>query len=184
VRQIHNRAWLLMLLSAGLQILIFPLPNLYVLCWVALTPLLIALLRARRPETLQLQEAIKLLPARPFQAFLLAYSCGVLWYGGTCYWIYKTMRQYGGVNAPAAIGILILFCLYLAIYHGVFGLLISLLARGSRFSRGALVLAPVAWVAVELARTQITLGSTRHKPGGQHPARPHRHRNRSLWSLI
>jgi apolipoprotein N-acyltransferase len=145
-----------MLLSAGLQILIFPLPNFYVLCWVALTPLLVALLRARQPETLQLREGIKLLPAAPFQGFLLAYSCGVFWYGGTCYWIYKTMRQYGGVNAPAAVGILILFCLYLAIYHGVFGLLIGLLAGRSPFSRRALLLAPVAWVAVELARTRIS----------------------------
>jgi apolipoprotein N-acyltransferase len=156
VRQIYSRAWLLMLLSAGLQILIFPLPNLYILCWVALTPLLIALLRARQPETLQLREGIKLLPATPFQAFVLAYTCGILWYAGTCYWIYKTMRQYGGVNAPAAIGILILFCVYLALYHGVFGLLISLSAGGSPFSRRALLLAPVAWVAVELARTRIS----------------------------
>jgi apolipoprotein N-acyltransferase len=156
VTQIHHRAWLLMLLSAGLQILIFPLPNLYWLCWVALTPLLIALLRARQPETLQLREAVKLLPAKPLQGFLLAYVCGILWYGGTCYWIYSTMRQYGGVNAPAAVGILVLFCLYLALYHGAFGLLISLFANGSPFSRRALVLVPVTWVAVELARTRIT----------------------------
>ena len=156
MRQIHQRAWLLVLLSGGLQILIFPLPNFYVLCWVAVTPLLIALLRAREPDTLQLRESIKLLPAKPLQAFLLAYVCGILWYAGTCYWIYNTMRQYGGVNAPAAIGILILFCLYLAIYHGVFGLLISLFANASPFSRRALLLAPVAWVAVELARTRIT----------------------------
>jgi apolipoprotein N-acyltransferase len=156
VRQIHTRAWLLVLLSAGLQILIFPLPNLYFLCWIALTPLLIALLRARQPDTLQLREGIKLLPATPPQAFLLGYCCGILWYAGTCYWIYNTMRQYGGVNTPAAVGILILFCLYLAIYHGVFGALISVLAAGSPFSRRALLLAPFAWVAVELARTRIS----------------------------
>ncbi|HXY02032.1 MAG TPA: apolipoprotein N-acyltransferase [Terriglobales bacterium] len=156
VRQIHHRAWLLMLLSAGLQILIFPLPNLYILCWVAVTPLLIALLRARQPDTLQLREGIKLLPAKPLQGFVLGYGCGILWYGGTCYWIYSTMRQYGGVNAPAAVGILILFCLYLGLYHGLFGLLVSLLANGSPFSRRALVLVPVAWVAVELARTRIS----------------------------
>ena len=56
----------------------------------------------------------------------------------------------------AAVGILILFCLYLALYHGVFGLLISLLAGPSSFSRRALLLSPVMWVAVELARTRIT----------------------------
>ena len=31
----HKRAWLLMLLSAGLQIVVFPLPDLYFLCWFA-----------------------------------------------------------------------------------------------------------------------------------------------------
>ena len=70
------------------------------------------------------------------------------------------MRQYGGVGTLAALGLLFLFCLYLALYHGLFGLLIGLLARGgvgtNPFRRRALVLAPAAWVAVELARTRIT----------------------------
>jgi apolipoprotein N-acyltransferase len=167
----HKSAWLLVLLSAGLQILVFPLPNLYFLCWAAIAPLLVALLRAREPDTLQLQAGVKLLPARPGQAFLLAYCCGILWYAGTCYWIFNTMRQYGGVGTVAALGLLFLFCLYLALYHGLFGLLISLLAnsfgRGAQSSRteGAgtspgtrqvLLLAPFLWVAVELARTRVT----------------------------
>ena len=160
--RIHNSAWLLVLLSAVLQILIFPLPDLYFLDWAAVAPLLMALLRAREPDTLQVLAGVKLLPARPGQAFLLAYACGILWYAGTCYWIYNTMRQYGGVGTLAAAGLLFLFCLYLAIYHGVFGLLISLLASPDAgdgtnpFSRRALLLAPFAWVAVELARTRIT----------------------------
>jgi apolipoprotein N-acyltransferase len=156
VGRIHRSAWLLVLLSAGLQIVVFPLPNLYLLSWVAITPLIVALLRARPPETLQIRAGIKLLPARPLQAFLMAYACGILWYAGTCYWIYSVMRQYGGVNTAAGVGILILFCMYLAIYHGVFGLLISLLAANEHFSRRALLLSPVVWVAVELARTRIT----------------------------
>lgn len=153
---IHKSAWLLVLLSAALQILIFPLPNLYVLCWVAVTPLLIAILRARKPQTLQLRAGIKLLPATPLQAFFLAYACGILWYAGTCYWIFSVMHQYGGVNTPAGIGILFLFCLYLAIYHGIFGLLVSLLAGSGPFNVRTLLLSPVLWVAVELARTRIT----------------------------
>jgi len=156
VFHIHKSAWLVVLLSATVQILIFPLPNLYMLCWVAVTPLLIAILRARQPQTLQLRAGIKLLPATPLQAFLLAYACGILWYAGTCYWIYGVMHQYGGVNTPAGIGILILFCLYLAIYHGVFGLLVSLLAGSGPFNVRTLLLSPVVWVAVELARTRIT----------------------------
>ena len=156
VRQIHSIAWSLVLLSTVLQILIFPLANLYLLSWVAVAPLLVALLRARVPQTLQLRESPKLLPATPWQAFLMAYACGILWYAGTCYWIYSTMRQYGGVGTLPAVGLLILFCLYLGLYHGVFGLFFSLLAAGQGFSRRALLTAPLLWVAVELARTRIT----------------------------
>jgi apolipoprotein N-acyltransferase len=153
---IHKSAWLLVFVSALLQIVVFPLPNLYLLSWVAVTPLLIALSRARQPNTLQLTEGIKLLPASPWQGFIMGYCCGVVWYAGSCYWIYSTMRQYGGVNAPAAIGILFLFCLYLGLYHGAFGLLMSLLGERKLFTPRALLLSPVVWVAVELARTRIT----------------------------
>src|SRR2546425_8938746 len=66
------------------------------------------------------------------------------------------MRQYGGVNALAALGILILFCLYLGIYHGVFGLIVALLAGKNTAGRRTLVLAPFVWVAVELARARIS----------------------------
>jgi len=42
------------------------------------------------------------------------------------------------------------------LYHGFFGLLLSLMARRTRDYRMALVSAPILWVAVELARTRIT----------------------------
>src|ERR1700720_3126774 len=60
--RMHNSAWMLVLLSAGLQIVIFPLPDLYFLGWAAIAPLLAALLRAREPDTLQLRAGVKLLP--------------------------------------------------------------------------------------------------------------------------
>ncbi|HEX6803273.1 MAG TPA: apolipoprotein N-acyltransferase [Terriglobales bacterium] len=152
--RIERSAWALAILSAGLQVVTFPLPNIYVLSWIAVAPLLVALLRARQPETLQLQGAEKLQPASPWQGFLLGYLCGILWYGGNCYWVYNTMKQYGGISAAGAAGLLILFCLYLGLYHGAFGLITCLLAK--RSLRTALVLAPFAWVAVELARTRIS----------------------------
>jgi len=158
VRQIHSSAWLLVLLSAVLQILIFPLPNFYWLSWVAIAPLLVALLRTRPPQTLQLTEGIKLRPASPSQGFLLGYVCGILWYAGSCYWVYSTMHQYGGISAPVAVGMLILFSIYLGLYHGAFGLIISLLAGNpnDRVSSRALLLSPAVWVAIELARTRIS----------------------------
>ena len=161
---IERSAWLLVLLSAILQVLIFPLENLYILGWIAVTPLLVAVLRARRPETLQLQGSVKMLPARPLHGFLLGYVCGIVWYAGTCYWVYSTMKQYGGIGAPGASGLLFLFCLYLGLYHGLFGLIVSQLSSSSQ--RLALVLSPFLWVGVELARTRISgfpwdlLGST------------------------
>ena len=156
VRQIHFSAWLLVALSAVLQVLIFPLPGLYVLSWVAFAPLIVALLRARPAGALEVDGAPNLQAARPGQAFVLAYVSGILWYAGTCYWIYDTMHAYGGLNAPLAVLALFLFCLYLGLYHGFFGLLLSLAAGPGRDNRGALVAAPFLWVAVELARTRIT----------------------------
>src|SRR5215468_5315851 len=129
---IARRAWLLAIISAVLQALIFPLANLYMAGWVAIAPLLIAILRARNPETLQLKGMEKFVPANVKQGFLLGYLCGILWYGGTCYWVFNTMKQYGGIGMLGATGLLVLFCLYLALYHGAFGLIISLLARRSQ----------------------------------------------------
>ena len=156
VRQIHYSAWLLVVLSAILQILIFPLPGVYVLSWFALTPLILALLRARPVGDLEVAGSVKLGPATPWQGFHLGYVCGILWYAGTCYWIYDTMRQYGGLSTPEALLALFLFSCYLGLYHGVFGLLVSLLACPGRDYRRVLLTAPFLWVAVELARTRIT----------------------------
>jgi apolipoprotein N-acyltransferase len=145
----------LVLLSAVLQIVIFPLPGLYALSWLALAPLMVALLRARPAGELEIAGSPRFRPASAGQGFLLGYVCGIVWYAGTCYWVFDTMRKYGGLSAPWALLTLFLFCCYLGLYHGFFGLLLSLLAQ-PRDHRLALVGAPFLWVAVELARTLIT----------------------------
>ncbi len=144
------------MLSAVLQVVIFPLADLYWLSWIAVTPLVIALLRARPAGALQLDAPVKLVPASPWQGFLLAYLCGVLWSGGTCYWVFDTMHRYGGLPVAAAAFVLLLFCLYIGLYHGLFGLLMALVAAPRAPLRRPLVAAPFLWVAVELARTRIT----------------------------
>ncbi len=156
VRQIHYSAWLLVGLSSLLQIVIFPLPGLYVLSWVAFAPLIVALLRARPAGALEVDGATNLQAATPGQAFLLAYVSGILWYAGTCYWIYDTMHDHGGLSVAAAALALFLFCLYLGLYHGLFGLLVGLVAGPGRDHRRALVATPFLWVAAELARTRVT----------------------------
>ena len=159
MRRIHRDAWLLAVVSAVLQILAFPLPNIFPLSWVAIAPLLVAVLRAREPEEIRLPAGLaqKFLPASAGQGFLLGYVSGIIWYGGTCYWVYHTMHLYGGLSAVAAAGILVLFCLYLGLYEGLFGLVVALLAGGRpEGSRRALFLSPFVWVALELARTRIS----------------------------
>ncbi len=137
-------------LSGVLQVLPFPIAGptplwRTVFCWIALLPLLWALLGDSKTGN----------PLNLRQGAALGYACGFVWYMGNCYWIYQTMYLYGGLAKPIAAGILILFSLYLGLYHAVFGALIA--AFRSRFGRqSALLLVPFAWVAVELARARIT----------------------------
>jgi apolipoprotein N-acyltransferase len=156
VRQIHYSAWLWVAVSAVLQVLIFPLPRIYVFSWFALTPLVLALLHARPAGELEIAGSLRLRPATPAQGFVLGYVGGILWYAGTCYWIFDTMHQYGGLSTALALLALFLFCCYLGLYHGLFGVLMSVLAEPGRDYRRALVTTPFLWVAVELARTRIT----------------------------
>ena len=159
MRKIHPTAWLLALLSGVLQILIFPLPGLYWLSWIAFAPLLVAILHTREADVLQLFDSpgVKRVPGNFGQGFLLAYVSGIIWYAGTCYWVYDTMHHYGGLDPATALGVLLLFCLYLALYHGFFGGLLALVAsKQAQVSTLALISAPFLWVAMELARTRIS----------------------------
>jgi apolipoprotein N-acyltransferase len=150
MRSIPLRLWALSFLSAILQILPFPIAGPVpvwrrVFCWFCLVPLLYALLGLDRTGK----------PLRIYQAALLGYVCGVLWYGGNCYWIYRTMHIYGNIPSILSFGILILFSLYLGLYFALFGTVVA--ALRAKYSRTAVLIAvPFVWVAVELARARIT----------------------------
>src|ERR1700692_3753722 len=151
MRTIPVRLWALAALSGVLQVLPFPIAGPVPLwrtafCWVALTPLLLALLGGSstgRPISIR-------------QAAALSYLSGCIWYLGNCYWIYQTMHLYGGLAKATSAGILILFCLYLGLYHALFGALVGAFRRSGLSRDAVLLLTPVAWVAVELARARIT----------------------------
>jgi apolipoprotein N-acyltransferase len=145
------RLWGLAVLSGVLQVLPFPIAGPVpiwrtALCWVALAPLLTALIGKDASGQ----------PLRAIEGAALGYGSGFIWYLGNCYWIYRTMHFYGGLSKPVAAGILALFCLYLGLYHALFGALIAALRRSRLGVQGALLLSPFAWVAVELARARIT----------------------------
>jgi len=156
MRLIPVRLWVLAILSGLLQVLPFPIAGpapvwRTAFCWVALAPLLWALTGKDANGR----------PLRAIQGAALGYASGFVWYLGNCYWVYATMHLYGGIAKPAAVGILVLFCLYLGLYHALFGALIAAFRRAKLGRRnlgvqGALLLSPFAWVAVELARARIT----------------------------
>jgi apolipoprotein N-acyltransferase len=150
MRLIPGRLWALAAISGILQVLPFPIAGPVpqwraALCWVALSPLLLALCgKDRLGRELTIVEST-----------ILSYFCGFIWYLGNCYWIYQTMYLYGGLDKPIAVGILILFSLYLGLYHALFGALFgAICASGGR--QLALMLGPFLWVAVEFARAHIT----------------------------
>jgi apolipoprotein N-acyltransferase len=157
VRHIPSRAWILALLSSGLQILVFPKLNLYFLCWIAVAPLLYALLRGRGGEGEMLDsEGRSLRPFTLWQGFVIGWFCGIIWYLGTCYWVYPVMNTYGGLPAPVAVLITLGYGLIMGVHHGIFGLLVVLMARRSSLgNRRPLFLAPFFWVAVELLRDRV-----------------------------
>jgi apolipoprotein N-acyltransferase len=159
VRRIRPRAWIFACASGVLQVLIFPNFSIYLLGWVALAPLIYSVLKCREQDvTMVLADGGQFLaPATAWQGFLLGYASGIIWYLGSCYWVYHVMHSYGGLNAPTSAALLIAFALYLGLYHGLFGLLLALIAaRRNGFSLRALVFTPFLWVAVELARAYIT----------------------------
>ena len=154
-----RQLWLYLLsgLSGVLQTAVFPNIDWYWLSWVALVPLLYGLLiKPERREVEVIAPGARSddgsLTAK--QGFFLGYFCGVIWYAGTCYWVYHVMNSYGGLSPAISAVLLILFCLYLGLYHGLFAAL--LVRAGRRSAKRALFAAPFLWVAVELARARIT----------------------------
>jgi apolipoprotein N-acyltransferase len=157
VRNIPTRAWLLAVASSILQILVFPKLGLYFLSWVAVAPLLYALLRGRGGEgELVDSEGRSLRPFTLWQGFVLGWVCGFIWYLGTCYWIYPVMHDFGNLNMTISALLMLGLSGYMALNHGLFCALVVLMARRSSLgNRRPLFLAPFFWVAIELFRDRV-----------------------------
>lgn len=143
---------LLALSSAFLLDLPFPVagplpPWRAIFAWVALVPLLFALLMTANVDSRRYV----------WRSAFAAYLCGVLWYVLNCYWIYQTMVQYAqGMNSAGAVGMLLLFSLILGLYFGAFGLGVAFLRRASGGIAVPLVVAPFLWTALELLAAHLT----------------------------
>ena len=94
----------------------------------------------------------------PRRAAWLGWLFGVGMWGGGVYWIYHSLHYFGDAIAPLAILLTIAFALAMALTLAVLG---ALVARGPTRQRGVawlLMLAPVAWVALEWVRSWLFTG--------------------------
>ena len=119
---------LLAILSSVLLILSFPGFDIEFLAWIALVPLLFAIEKQK-----------------PGMAFLTSYFAGVLFFLGTMYWLIH-------VTLPGMIAVV----LYLALYFGFFGMIVSCMLRSGRYE--TMFFIPAAWVVLEWTRSHLFTG--------------------------
>jgi apolipoprotein N-acyltransferase len=119
----------LAVITAFLLLLTHPQASITPLAAIALTPLLVALARERRR----------------LHHFFLAYTAGVVYWFGVCYWIQAVLLDYGAMGWFGSWGSFLLFALGKALHFGGFGFL-----AGFVIARWWAVPAVAAlWVAVE-----------------------------------
>jgi apolipoprotein N-acyltransferase len=117
----------LCLLSAAMLFAAFPYLNQHYLAWFAFVPWFLAIERASRRR-----------------AFFLSYLTGVIFWGGTIYWLIH-------VTLIGLIGLV----LYLSLYFAAFGVIISV--AGSRFSLARVLFVPSVWVVLEFLRSYLSI---------------------------
>ncbi|MFZ2490800.1 MAG: apolipoprotein N-acyltransferase [Thermoanaerobaculia bacterium] len=131
---------LLSILSGVLFALAFPPYGYAFLAFVALIPLLFAVVRT---------------PGRR-EAFLLG------WLSQTVAWllmvpfVIRAMTHYGGLPRPLGVLLYVVMALILGFYGGVFALVVRVIQPGIRFVTWLTV--PLAWAALEYARTYLLGG--------------------------
>jgi apolipoprotein N-acyltransferase len=90
----------------------------------------------------------------PSRAFSLGFIAGLTHYLTLLYWIVPTIQNYGYLHFSVSASVLILFCLYLALYLALFSYVINRM-KDSRF---LFFLIPSLWVSLELIRATALTG--------------------------
>ncbi len=124
-------------MSGALLILSFPPFGFHFLAWVALVPLMLS--------------ADRLKPAGVMTCGL---ATGLVFFGGSIFWVYNALHSFGGINPVLSVLLLAILILYLSLYFGLFGLVLSRLGTGP----GLIVFAPPAFVGLEFVRGRLLTG--------------------------
>jgi apolipoprotein N-acyltransferase len=130
--------WAAALASALLNIAIFPRLQWSWLGFVCFVPLLLVLQQY---------------PVR--KLFLFGWLSGFFFNLGNLYWIYYVIQHYSSLHPVLCVGILILLCIVLALFWGVF-LAFTGVFRDRAGLSVALLVAPFLWIALEWTRNQTT----------------------------
>jgi apolipoprotein N-acyltransferase len=131
---------LILALSSGLLlVLAFPPLNVYPVAFIALVPLLLSL----QGKDLK-------------AAFYLGMMSGFIYFLGTVYFVSHSMHVYGYVPVVITLFAVVVLCMYLALYVGVFSLLFRYLRDKSQMP--ASIIAPLLWVSLEFLRTYALTG--------------------------
>ncbi len=116
---------ILAIISAILLILSFPSFNLSFLAFIGFAPLFFAIKNKS-----------------PRKAFFIFFLCGFLFYLGALYWLYH-VTTFG----------LIVLCLYLALYFGIFGFLCA-----SSLLQRSMISIPFIWIILESIQSHLFTG--------------------------
>ncbi len=122
------------MLSGLLLFLSFPKFGHGAVAWLALAPLLVALHGASG-----------------WRALRLGYVTGAVSSLGLLYWTALVVVQYGGMPLLVGALVMVALCLAFSIFHALFGWAAGRLV--ATFGTAGLLAAPVAWVALEYARS-------------------------------
>lgn len=139
LQTLFSRQTALAALSGLLSILIFPTWNVEILAWIVFLPLWVAIEHENFYKT-----------------FWLGWLAGFIHFLGTMYWVTVTMVLYGGLSQFFSAAMLLLLTMYLAIYIGLFCLLLKYIQQATSFP--LIAVAPVLWVGLEYVRSFFFIG--------------------------
>ena len=109
------------------------------IAWIALVPLLIAVYGQPLPR-----------------ASALGFTTGVVYFTGTLYWITRVMVMFGDLPWSVAVLVNAALVAYLTLYVVIFTMVMARITAAN--GPGALLAAPLVWVATELGRTHLFTG--------------------------